>query len=116
MRTISKPMPGGPLAIEEPTHITPRPLSADEQGDRVRMVFGLTNDDFLPAVDDDSLETYYDHLVEHLSLPIAARYCSQEDFFNPSPFRRVTVVALDHEVAWDEDVGILCEIRRRRRG
>jgi len=32
-----EPDPGGPLSIEQPTHITPRPLSAENQGDRVRM-------------------------------------------------------------------------------
>ena len=75
------------------------------------MVFGLTSDDFLPAVDEDSLETYYDYLVEQMSLPVEARYCPQEDFLNPSPLRRVKVVALDREIAWDEDEGILCKIR-----
>jgi hypothetical protein len=106
-----EPDPGGPLAIEQPTRITPRPLSVENQGDRVRLVFGLTSDDFLPAVDEDSLETYYDHLVEQMALPAEARYCPQEDFLNPSPLRRVKVVALDGEVAWDEDDGILCKIR-----
>ena len=106
-----EPDPGEPLSIEQPTHITPRRLSVDEQGDRVRMVFGLTSDDFLPAVDDDSLETYYDHLVERMSLPVEARYCPQEDFLDPSPLRRVTVVALDREIAWDEDEGIMCKMR-----
>jgi len=106
-----EPDPGGPLAIEQPTQITPRPLSAKEQGDRVRMIFGLTSDDLLPAVDEDSLETYYDHLVERMSLPVEARYCPQQDFFNPQPLRRVTLVALDREIAWDEDEGILCKIR-----
>ena len=108
-----EPDPGGPLAIEQPTHITPRPLSAENQGDRVRMVFGLTSDDFLPAVDGDSLETYYDHLVKELSLPVEARYCPQEEFFNPnaSLLRSVVVASLDREVAWDEDEGILCRIR-----
>ena len=89
----------------------PAPCRQTSQGDRVRMVFGLTSDDFLPAVDEDSLETYYDHLVEQMSLPVEARYCPQEDFFNPSPLRRVKVVALDREIAWDEDEGILCKIR-----
>lgn len=103
--------PGKSLAIEQPTHITPRPLSEKEQADRVRMIFGLTSDDFLPAVDNDSLETYYDHLFERMSLPAESRYCPQEDFFIPSPRRNVKVVALDREVAWDEDEGILCEIR-----
>jgi hypothetical protein len=106
-----EPDPGGPLAIEQPTAITPRPLSAKIQGDRARMVFGLTSDDFLPAVDEDSLETYYDHLVEHMTLPIEAKYRSPARSVEPSPSRRVTVVALDHEAGWDEDEGILCEIR-----
>lgn len=106
-----EPDPGGPLTIEQPTAITPRPLSEDEQGDRVRMVFGLTRDDLLPDADEDSLETYYDHLVERMSLPVEAGYCPQENFFNPSPVRRVKVVALDREVGWDEDEGILCKIR-----
>ena len=106
-----EPDPGGPLAIEQPSHITPRPLSRDNQGDRVRMVFGLTSDDRLPDVDEDSLETYYDHLVEQMSLPAVARHCPHEDFFNPLPLRNVQVVALDREIGWDEDEGVLCEIR-----
>jgi len=101
---------GEPLAIEQPTTITPRPLSAENQSDRVRMVFGLTSDDLLPTADEDSLETYYDHLVERMSLPAEARHCPQEDFFDPSPLHRVKVVALDREIAWDEDEGILCKI------
>ncbi len=85
-------------------------LSAENQGDRLRMVFGLTSDDLLPAVDEDSLETYYDHLVEQMALPAEARYCPQEVFLDPSPLRRVKVVALDREIGWDEDEGILCKI------
>lgn len=106
-----EPDPGGPLSIEQPTHLTPRPLSAENQGDRVRMVFGLTGDDLLPAVDEDSLETYYDHLVERMLLPAEARYCPQDVFLDPSPLRRVKVVALDRELGWDEDEGILCKVR-----
>jgi hypothetical protein len=102
--------PGGPLAIEQPTQITPRPLSAKNQGDRVRTVFGLTSDDLLPAVDEDSLETYYDHLAQRMSLPVEAQCCLEVDFFNPAPLRWGKVVALDREIAWDEDVGILCKI------
>lgn len=75
------------------------------------MIFGLTSDDFLPGVDDDSLETYYDHLVVQMSLPVEARYCPQEDFLNPLPLRRVKVVALDREIGWNEDEGILCKMR-----
>ena len=106
-----EPDTGGPLAIEQPTAITPRPLSVDEQGDRVRMVFGLTTDDFLPSVDDDSLETYYDHLKGRLSLPFEASYLDREsDFLRSLRTRLVKVVALDRERYWDEDDGILCRI------
>jgi hypothetical protein len=103
--------PGGPLAIEQPTRITPRPLSQNEPGDRVRMIFGLTSDDFLPAVNEDSLETYYDHLVDRMSLPVEARYLAPAVLFmSPRP-RCVRVLALDHQIAWEVDSGILCRIR-----
>ncbi len=102
---------GGPLAIEQPSHITPRPLSTESQGDRVRMVFGLTSDDFLPDVDEDSLEAYYDRLVEQMSLPAEARYRPPENFFDPLPLRNVQAVALDRQIGWDEEEGILCTIR-----
>ena len=103
--------PGGPLAIERPTAITPRRLSADKQGDRVRMVLGLTSDDFLPEPNDDSLETYYDYLEQHLSLPADARYVEDtEDLSGRPPWRTVKVVALDREIAWNGHEGILCEV------
>ena len=101
--------PGGPLDMEQPAQITPRPLSTAEQGDRVRMVFGLTSDDFLPRMDEDSLETYYDHLAQRLSLPMEAKYWEEIAPFQESR-RNVKVVALDREMAWDEDEGIFCKI------
>ena len=55
-----------------------RRTARSNQGDRVRMVFGLTGDDLLPVADEDSLETYYDHLAEQMSLPADARHCPQE--------------------------------------
>ncbi len=106
-----EPDPGGPLSIEQPTKISPRPLSAKDAGDRVRMVFGLTSDDFLPKVDEESLETYYDYLEGRLSLPFEARWLDAEaDFFSSSPLRTVKVVALDRELGWDGEEGIICEV------
>ena len=104
---------GGPLAIEQPGQITPRPLSAKNQGDRVRMVFGLTSDDFLPEADEDSLETYYDHLASRLSLPMEAKYDARTDFFRSSrcSVKVVKVVALDREIGWEDGDGIYCKIR-----
>lgn len=106
-----EPDPGGPLSIEQPTQISPRRLSAEDQGDRVRMVFGLTSDDFLPKVDEESLETYYDYLEERMSLPFEVRYHEEDvDFFHRSPVRRVKVLALVREPGWDEDEGIICDV------
>jgi len=107
-----EPDPGGPLSIEQPVEITPRPLSAKDQGDRVRMVFGLTSDDLLPRPDEGSLETYGDYLAEKLTFPFDVRFAEQpDDFFRDLPVRSGKVLCLDRETAWDEDEGILCEVR-----
>jgi hypothetical protein len=106
-----EPDPGGPLAIEQPTQIAARRLSPEKQADRVRIVFGRSGDEFLPNVDNDSLETYYDYLEEHLSLPVQAKPSSLDDFYYTASQRIVTVVGLDREIAWDDDEGIMCEIR-----
>lgn len=57
---------GSPLDIEHPKKITTKPLSPRVQDDRIRMVFGLTSNDLLPDVDDESLEAYHDYLSSNL--------------------------------------------------
>ncbi len=106
-----EPDPGGPLAIQQPTRIVPRRLSTESQADRVRVVFGLTGDEYLPEVDDESLETYYDYLDEHFSLPAEARYVPEDGLFLPSSRRNVTAVTLDGGFPWDDGEGIFCEVR-----
>lgn len=44
-----EPDAGGPLEIEEPKEITTKPLSPEDQDDRIRMIFGLTSNDPLPC-------------------------------------------------------------------
>ena len=106
-----EPDTGGPLTIEQPTQITPRPLSPRDQDDRVRMVFGLASDDLLPNPDEETLETYYDYLAESLSFPFEARYREEDDPFSPLPARRVKVVALGSDLDLNEEDGILCETK-----
>lgn len=53
-----EPDAGEPTEIEQPTHVETRPLSMEDQEDRIRAVFGLTSDDSLSEVDDDSLKAY----------------------------------------------------------
>ena len=61
-----EPDPGGPLDIEDPTEITTKPLSIKDQDDRVRMVSGLTSNDPLPDVDDETLAAYHEYLSNNL--------------------------------------------------
>jgi len=65
---------GVPAPIERPTAIVPRPLSMDDQEDRVRMALGLTHDDPLPDVSRKTLLAYHSHLAKNLSFPFKARY------------------------------------------
>ncbi|NUQ62300.1 MAG: hypothetical protein HUU20_07415 [Pirellulales bacterium] len=105
-----EPDPGGPPDIEQPTQITPRRLSAAEQDDRVRMVFGLTSDDFLPRVSEESLEIYYDYLEERLTFPFDARDEAREGSFR-SRMRAVTVTGLGSDTDLDQEEGVLCKVR-----
>ncbi len=41
---------GDMVSIEQPTEIETPPLSEQDQGDRVRMVYGLTHDDPISVV------------------------------------------------------------------
>ncbi len=105
-----EPDPGGPLCIEQPKAVTPRPLSPDIQDDRVRMVFGLTTDDPLPRPEADSLVIYYDYLSKRLHFPFTARH-ETGTFLHPAPPRQVKALSLDADWRWDEVDGVLCEVR-----
>ncbi len=112
-----EPDPGGPLAIEQPTKIKTRPLSAKDEDDRVRMVFGLTSNDPLPDMDDKSLETFHEHLLEHLTFPFEAEYTSETGPFSSKTIQ-VKVIGLGYpneEPMIDDQYGILCEARHGRR-
>jgi hypothetical protein len=65
---------GTPCPIEQPTSVVPRPLTLDDQDDRVRMALGLTHDDPLPDVNHESLLAYHGYLAKNLSFPFKARY------------------------------------------
>src|SRR5437763_3041598 len=57
-----EPDTGRPAAIEQPTSIVTRPLNEKDQDDRVRLALGLTSDDALTEVDDDTLRAYHRYL------------------------------------------------------
>jgi hypothetical protein len=58
-------------------HVDGRPYHFPtlNQDDRVRKVFGLTDDSPLPLVREETLAVYYDYLRTNLSLPFDALYC-----------------------------------------
>ena len=89
-----EPDDGTLLPIEQPTVIVPRPLAMDDQEDRVRMVFGLTRDDFLPGVDAENQHTYYRYLLSQLSLPFRAKYRPGRRRSSGRPIR-LTVTGLE---------------------
>ena len=88
-----EPNVGQSVEIELPTAIVTEPLSIDDQDDRIRAVFGLTSDDPLPAVDNDSLLAYYQYLITELSFPFEADYSKETDFLSYHT-RRVTIINL----------------------
>lgn len=105
-----EPDAGGPLTIESPTKIRTKRLSPKDQDDRVRMVFDLTTDDPLPAVDYDTLETYREHLAKHLVFPFDAKYTAETGPLS-SKTTKVHVIGLgdpDAESMIDDTYGILC--------
>jgi hypothetical protein len=103
------PDAGEPLRIEHPKKITTKPLSPLDQDDRIRMVFELTSNDPLPAVDDETLEAYHEHLSKNLVFPFTAEH--GDEYGHPE---RVEVIGLgdpDDVPMIDEMYGILCEAR-----
>lgn len=112
-----EPDTGGPLEIEQPTKITTKPLSLKDQDDRIRMVLGLTSNDPLPDVEQDTLEAHHNYLSKNLVFPFEAEYTSETGPFS-SRTMRVKVIGLgdpDDEPMIDDTYGILCEARHERR-
>ncbi len=103
---------GEPPSIDQPKHIAPRPLSMDNEDDRLCAVFGLTGDDLPPRVNLDTLRQYHDYLAAHLSLPFEGKLGTaigpHRDTKSP-----VSVIGLldpvqDYEP--EETYGLICQL------
>jgi hypothetical protein len=106
---------GGPVILEQPTKIVTPPLSMKDQDDRIRAVFGLTSDDLLPEVDEDSLRTYYKYLATKLKFPFGATWKREAGL--KDVMEKVTVPALggSEDDPWIDDMyGILCKAKMGR--
>jgi hypothetical protein len=108
-----EPDTGGPLDIEQPKEITAKPLSPNNQDDRIRMVFGLTSNDTLPDVNDESLEAYHHYLSNNLVFPLTAQF--RLKYGRPEQIKVVRLGDPDDEAMIDDEYGILCDARLERR-
>ena len=99
---------GEPAKFDQPSRLVVRPLSMNDQEDRIRAVFGLTSDDPLPDADEESLRAYQEYLETHLSMPFRADYAGD---IGPSGLQRlqVKVTGFVDSDALDIDVGIRCQ-------
>jgi hypothetical protein len=112
-----EPDEGGPLEIERPQEIIAERLSRDDRDDRIRVIFGLDDNDPLPAVDGDALEIYFEYLAEYLEFPFEAEHAPKTGrLFEHS--RIVKVIAPDNfedESMIDARRGVLWPARHHRR-
>ena len=101
-----EPAPNEPLDMEQPSTIVTRPLSPDNQIDRICMVFGLTSDDPLPDDSEATELTYFNYLKANLTFPFAAR------FFDPIRSRKwdMTVTGMCEDFPIDKGFGVVCDV------
>ena len=104
-----EPDAGRPLNIEQPSEIVVKPLSPKDQDDRIRMVFGLTSNDPLPEVDDETLTTYRAYLAKNLTFPFQAEQGAE--YGHPERVKVIGFGDPDEEPMIDEESGLLCEAR-----
>ena len=101
-----------PVQIERPTSIVTKPLSMDDQDDRIRSALGLTSDDPLPEADDESLVAYYKYLTTNLSFPFEAKYSFETGPFESKTFSITVLGLLDPDEFSDDMYGLFCQARR----
>jgi len=108
-----EPDTGEPPVIDQPTSIVTRPLNEKDQDDRVRMALGLTSDDPLPQVEEDTLLAYHGYLAARLAFPFEASWSQESGLFNDrTQALTITALADPEDDAWaDEMYGLLCRAK-----
>ena len=101
-----EPAPIEPLNMEQPTAISTRPLSVDNQDDRICMAFGLTSDDPLPYDSKATELTYFNYLKTNLTFPFPARFTDHAK----GRKREVAVTGMCDDFPLDEGFGVMCEV------
>jgi hypothetical protein len=108
---------GEPTVIEQPTEIRTRPLKAKDEEERVRLALGLTSDDPLPEVEEETLRTYQRYLAAHLAFPFEASW-SQETGLLFDTTHSITITGLGdpEDDDWIDDMyGLICQAKTKGR-
>lgn len=103
---------GGSITIEHPSNVVARPLSMDDQDDRIKVVFELTSDDPLPEADDESLLAYHKYLAKELSFPFEAEYSFDTGPFQSKTYAITVLGLLDPDEFPPDEYGLFCRARR----
>jgi hypothetical protein len=69
---------GGPLQMEQPTQLRPRPLDRSNPLDRAQSIFGLTSDDPIPEPDPARFARFHEHLAKTLQFPLQGLLLTEE--------------------------------------
>ena len=109
------PDTGEPVSIEQPVCIKARPLSPDDQDDRVRAAIGITSDQPLPDVTEETLIIYYKYLAVRLTFPFEAEYSAETGPMESKSYPVIVLGLLDPEEYDDSDYGLLCQARQGKR-
>ena len=99
-----------PVTMEQPTNVVTRPLSTDDPDDRIRIVFGLTSDDAIPAANEDTQRRFFDYLEAHLSFPFRADYAAAS-VLGSDTSETVQILGFA-DPPLDRKEGIVCEARK----
>ena len=113
---LIEPNHGAPVPIEQPTKIITPPLSERNQDDRVRKVFGLTHDDPIPEISEESLLDYHRYLKRNLKFPFTALYGGEEEigpFSSKRSTMTVTTLVDPADEALTEEDGLRLTARYR---
>jgi len=104
-----EPDSGGPAVIEQPKSIVSHPLNPKDEDDRVRIALGLTSNDPLSEVDEDSLLTYHRYLAAQLTFPFEAKW---EPEYGPTQTIKITGLSdPEGDPGIEEMDGLFCEAR-----
>ena len=97
------PLPFTPPALTEPTKPGSKPLSWNNQEDRIRAALGLSGDDPLPKVGAETLRRYKDYLRSTVSFDLSfeANYPNEGNVW-------VGEISDDDEI--DEFYGVACNV------